>query len=112
MKSISDLSKKHCISYSGGTKPLTKEEYEKYLSQIKGWNVINEKILEKKFEFKDFKEALSFLNNVGKIAEEENHHPDMQLFGYNKVKISLSTHTIHGLSENDFIISAKIDNIV
>jgi 4a-hydroxytetrahydrobiopterin dehydratase len=63
-------------------------------------------------EFKDFKEVIAFINKVADIAEAEGHHPDLLLFGWNKLKISLSTHSIDGLSENDFILASKIDQIV
>ena len=90
-------------------KPLTKEQFEKHLPEVPDWAVIEDKKIEKDFKFKDFKEAMTFVNKVGAIAEEENHHPDINLHNWNKVKITLSTHAIKGLSDNDFILAAKID---
>ena len=90
-------------------KPLTRAQFEKYLPQVPSWTVVEDKKIEKDFKFKDFKEALSFVNRVGAIAEKENHHPDINLHNWNKVKITLSTHAIKGLSDNDFIMAAKID---
>ena len=73
-----------------------------------GWNVINEHHLEKEYRFKNFKKALEFTNIVGKIAEEEGHHPDLYL-SWGKLKIQLFTRKIEGLSESDFILAAKIE---
>ena len=95
-----------------GTRPLMSDDYEDVLqNELTGWSVTDGKVLEKDFKFKDFQEALDFVNKVGKIAEEENHHPDINLYGWNKVKISLSTHAIGGLSENDFILALKIGGL-
>ena len=106
-----DLTNQKCVPCEGGTKPLTREEIKPYLENVKGWTVKDDgKKIEKKFKFKDFKEALAFVNQIGEIAEEEGHHPDIEL-GYGKVEIELSTHAIGGLSVNDFILAAKIDRI-
>lgn len=74
------------------------------------WAVVEERYLEKEFRFKDFREALSFANKVGAIAEQEGHHPDL-FISWGKVKVQLSTHKIKGLSENDFILAAKCDGL-
>jgi len=108
---VCNLDKKHCVPCEGGMPPLTAEEIQPLLQQISGWKVIADKALEKEFKKKDFAEALAFVNNIGKIAEEEGHHPDIFLHGWNKVKITLSTHAIKGLSENDFILARRIDLI-
>jgi 4a-hydroxytetrahydrobiopterin dehydratase len=106
-----DLTSQKCVPCEGGTKPLTRKETEPYLENVKGWSVKDEgKKIEKKFKFKDFKDALSFVNKVGEIAEEEGHHPEIKL-GYGKVEIELSTHAVGGLSVNDFILATKIDQI-
>ncbi|MBI1978832.1 MAG: 4a-hydroxytetrahydrobiopterin dehydratase [Candidatus Aenigmarchaeota archaeon] len=105
------LSEKNCVPCEGGVKPFTRQEAKRYLKQVNGWFIIRKEI-EKEFKFKDFKEALGFINKVGDIAEEEDHHPDIYLHSYKRVKITLSTHAIKGLSENDFILAAKIDKIV
>lgn len=106
------LTKGHCVPCEGGTQPLTPEEIAKYLSLLKtSWDVIESKEIQKKFEFKNFKEAMEFVNNIAEIAEEQGHHPDISIY-YSKVDISLSTHAIGGLSVNDFIMAAKIEEMV
>lgn len=105
------LAGKKCVACEAGTPPLDEPQITKYKLQIEAsWNVA-EKLLSRDFKFEDFKEALNFINEVGVIAEEEGHHPDIHLTGYNNVKIELSTHAISGLSENDFILAAKIDQL-
>lgn len=106
-----DLSNKHCVPCEGGVPPMSETEVQKYISQVKGWEVIggNRRIV-KKFVFKDFKETMEFVNAVADISEKENHHPNIYIF-YNKVEIELWTHKVRGLSENDFILASKIDLI-
>ncbi len=105
-----NLSEKKCKACEAGVAPLTKEEITPYLDQIQNWELHDKKIL-KNFKFKNFKEALAFVNKVGEIAESEGHHPDINLHGWNKTQITLSTHAIGGLSENDFILASKIDKL-
>lgn len=105
------LHQKHCVPCEGGTKPLDKNAIALLSKNIHGWKVLEKKI-EKKYHFIDFKHALGFVNEVGDIAEFEGHHPDINLHDWNNVTISLSTHAIKGLSENDFIMAAKIDQII
>jgi 4a-hydroxytetrahydrobiopterin dehydratase len=105
------LSEKKCMPCNKGTLPIKGEELQKLQSQLKNdWKVVGEHHLEKVYLFQDFREALSFVDKVGKIAEEEGHHPDIYL-SYGKVMIQLWTHKINGLSESDFIIAAKCDVI-
>lgn len=105
------LSKK-CIPCNIGTPPLTSVEIDKYKKELKlEWIVIDDKKIERDFSFKDFEEALKFVNKVGEIAEREQHHPDIYLHSWRKVKIELMTHKIKGLSENDFILAAKIEEL-
>ena len=105
-----DLTKKKCVPCEDGFNPLTSDEYGAYLrATLSGWHDVAEKSIEKEYKFKDFKEALGFINRVGEIAESEGHHPDINLHNWNKVKLTLSTHAIGGLSENDFILASKID---
>lgn len=107
------LTQKHCIPCEGGVPPLTKEEIEQFLPQIPNWFVINSNsAIERQFSFKNFKEALDFVNKVGALAEEEGHHPDINLHNWKKVTLTLSTHAIGGLSENDFILAAKVNKIL
>jgi 4a-hydroxytetrahydrobiopterin dehydratase len=104
-----NLLNKKCVPCEGGMKAFTREEAEVFFPQVSGWIIDKEaKKISKEFMFKDFVEAMNFINNVAKIAEAEGHHPDIHVF-YNKVTLELSTHAIGGLSENDFILAAKID---
>jgi len=94
-----------------GTSSLTQAEAGPYLEQVNDWSLIEDsKKVEKNFEFKDFKEAMSFINKVADLAEQEGHHPDI-FVSYNKVRIQIFTHKIGGLHENDFILAAKIDQL-
>ncbi len=106
------LSDKKCVACEGGVPPLTPAEIEVFQKQlVKPWQVVEDKKITKEFSFKDFKEAMVFVNNIATVAEDEGHHPDITIV-YNKVKIELTTHAISGLSENDFIMAAKIEKIV
>lgn len=104
------LTDKKCVACEGGVPPLTREEIAAYQPQVPEWKVTpDDKALLHHFAFKDFKEALAFVDKVGALAESEGHHPDISLFAFKNVSITLSTHAIGGLSENDFILAAKID---
>lgn len=106
-----DLAQKKCVACEGGTKPLTRDEAEILLKQLKGWTLSGDaRWISKEFKFKDFAEAMKFTNAVAEIAEGDAHHPDLQI-SWGKVTIELTTHAIKGLSENDFIIGAKVDKI-
>ena len=107
----SSLTDQRCVPCEGDAQPMKPEEYTPHLQNVPGWNVQEEKKIEKGFKFKDFKEALSFVDKVGALAELEGHHPDVFLHGWNKVLITLSTHAIKGLSLNDFIMAAKINQL-
>lgn len=103
------LTEGKCEPCEGGMPPLTDEEVQKYLKDVSGWSKV-ENTIEKEFKFDKYLEGLEFVYSVGKLAEEEGHHPDVYL-GYKNVKITLTTHAISGLSRNDFILAAKIDEI-
>ena len=103
------LSQKDCIPCKGGVPPLTAEQIQPLSSQVKNWSVINHHHIEKEFKFPDFKAALAFTNKIGAIAEQQGHHPDIQL-GWGKVGVKIWTHKIDGLTESDFILAAKIDD--
>ncbi|MGD8922269.1 MAG: 4a-hydroxytetrahydrobiopterin dehydratase [Candidatus Zixiibacteriota bacterium] len=106
------LTEKHCVPCEGGVDPLTRDQFEVYLEQLSKWKVIeDDKKIERQFEFKDFPGALEFVNKVGAIAEEEGHHPDIFVHDWNKVRITLWTHAIGGLSINDFVVASKVDRI-
>lgn len=105
------LAQKKCIPCQGGVAPLTEEEIQKYLPMVAQW-VLEEGKLVRRFQFKDFKEAIAFVNKVADLAESEGHHPNILVFGWNKVKLTCFTHAIKGLHLNDFIFAAKVDGIV
>lgn len=108
----SDLSKKKCVPCEGGTLPVDGKYAEEMMIKIPNWTLSKDhKKITKIITFDDFGEAMIFVNEVGSIAERENHHPDIHLINYNEVLIDLTTHAIGGLSENDFILASKIDNI-
>jgi 4a-hydroxytetrahydrobiopterin dehydratase len=105
------LSEKRCIPCEGGMPAFGKSQISKYKSQLsKGWEVVEAKKLRKIFKFKNFIETMGFVNQVALIAQAEDHHPDMQV-SYSKAVIELWTHAVDGLSENDFILAAKIDQL-
>jgi len=112
---MNDLLDKKCVPCHGGISPLDIAEIHKYQKKVDGWNVKKNKkktyFLEKEFKFKNFLNSQIFINKVGEISENENHHPDI-LFGWGYAKISITTHAIEGLSQNDFILAAKIDQII
>ena len=109
---MTDLLNKKCVPCEGGVTAFDISEIHKYQKKVDGWDVVkNDKdiyFLEKKFNFKNFLESQKFVNLVGKVSEEEGHHPDI-MFGWGYAKVSITTHAISGLSENDFILAAKID---
>ena len=112
---MNDLYKKKCIPCEGRVVPFDKSQIHKYLKKVDGWNVIKNEnnifYLEKIFKFKNFLDSQKFINKVGQISENEGHHPDI-LFGWGYAEIKITTHAIEGLSENDFILAAKIDQII
>lgn len=114
-----NLLNKKCIPCEGGVAPLSHEAILEYIEQVPSWNLKEEENLNsqkfglgakihKEYKFKDFIGAINFVNHVADVAETEGHHPDIYI-NYNKVLLELSTHAIGGLSENDFIVAAKID---
>ncbi len=107
---MSDLAAKACVPCRGGVPPLKGEELAALQRQVDGWNVIEGHHITKTFQFLDFREALTFVNRVGELAEEQRHHPDIFL-GWGKVEITTWTHKINGLTESDFILGAKIDQL-
>lgn len=104
------LDKETCIPCKGGEPPISPEKARALLPEVPEWTV-KEKSLERDFVFKNFREAIAFVNRVADAAESEGHHPDITI-SYNKVHLSLSTHKIGGLSRNDFILATKIDKVV
>ena len=112
---MSDLLNKKCAPCEGGVIPFDISQIHKYQKKVDGWDIFKDKneifFLNKKFIFDNFSESKKFINNVGKISEDEGHHPDIT-FGWGYAKIIITTHAIKGLSENDFILAAKIDQII
>ena len=104
----SGLAAKHCVPCRGGVPPLAGQELEKLSTQFPDWKVIDGHHITKSFKFPDFKKALDFVNRVGAVAEEEFHHPDI-LLAWGRAEVTTYTHKINGLTENDFILAAKID---
>ncbi len=107
---MSDLAAKTCVPCRGGVPPLAGQELAQLHRQVPGWDVIQEHHLHKTYTFPDFKSALAFVNRVGELAEEQGHHPDIFLT-WGKVEITIWTHKIDGLTESDFILAAKIDQL-
>ena len=106
---MNDLAKKTCIPCRGGVPPLKGDQLEDLQDKLKNdWKIINEHHLEKEYSFKNFKEALDFTVKVGELAENQDHHPDIFLT-WGKVKVTIWTHKIDGLTESDFIFAAKTD---
>ena len=103
-----NLTSRKCVPCEGGTPPFTQEKVEEYLKEVAGWELKDSKLIFKTFSFKNFKEAIDFVNQVASIAEQEQHHPDIYI-RYRKVTLEFTTHAIKGLSENDFIMASKID---
>ena len=104
------LAHKKCVPCESGMPPMLPEEVKKYLEQVQSWHSDNLKIW-KEFKFRNFIETMGFVNKAALLAQEEGHHPDMEVH-YSRVKIELWTHAIGGLSENDFILAAKIDQLI
>lgn len=105
------LAKRKCIPCEGGLKPLSAAAAKKLLAQVPGWEIVlGGKAIKRRFKFKNFVQALAFVNKVGLIAEAQGHHPDI-LLGWGYAECVLLTHAIHGLHENDFIVASKINEL-
>ena len=112
---MNELLNKKCVPCEGGVLPFDISEIHKYQKKVDGWDITKDEkkifFLIKRFSFENFVQSQKFINEVGKISEKEGHHPDI-LFGWGYAEIKITTHAIEGLSENDFILAAKIDQIV
>ena len=107
-----DLIAKKCVACEGGVAPLNRVEAEVLLKQVPGWALSDDATaMMRTYSFKNFAQALAWVNKVGAVAESEGHHPDIEL-GWGRVKITLTTHAIKGLSENDFICAAKVNELM
>jgi 4a-hydroxytetrahydrobiopterin dehydratase len=109
---MSELSKRRCIPCEDGVDPMTPAQAHEMLKQLSSeWMLVDDAhLLVREFRFKNFADAMAFANKIATIAEEEQHHPDLAI-SWGNVSVELTTHAIHGLSENDFILAAKIDKI-
>ncbi len=108
---MAGLSAKTCVACRSGVASLKGPELAALHKELgKGWKVMNEHHLEKEFKFEDFREALAFANKVGELAEEQGHHPDLYV-SWGKVRVTTWTHKVDGLTENDFILAAKIQEL-
>ena len=107
---MTELAGKTCVPCRGDVPPLKGEKLEELSRQVPDWEVVDEHPLGRKFRFKNFREALDFVNRVGELAEEQAHHPDIEL-GWGRVGITIFTHKIDGLTESDFILAAKVDRL-
>jgi 4a-hydroxytetrahydrobiopterin dehydratase len=108
---MTDLAGKTCVPCRGDTPPLKGAELEELSRQIPDWEIVEDHHLKKEFRFRDFREALDFVNRVGELAEEQGHHPDVA-FGWGWAEITVFTHKIDGLTESDFVLAAKVDGLL
>lgn len=109
--SATGLAGKRCQPCEGGVPPLSAEQVREHLAALPHWKLIEGTRIRREWRVKDFATALDFFNRVGRIAEEEDHHPDLHLTGYCQVAIEIWTHAAGGLTENDFILAAKVDTL-
>jgi 4a-hydroxytetrahydrobiopterin dehydratase len=108
---MNELADRECVPCKGGVPPLKGKPLADLQQKLgNGWNVVNEHHLEKTYKFKNFREALTFTNQVGELAEEVGHHPDIYL-AWGKVGITIWTHKIDGLTDSDFVLAAKIEKL-
>jgi 4a-hydroxytetrahydrobiopterin dehydratase len=105
---MADLASRECVPCRGGVPPMKGPEIESFIKQLDGWEVVEAHHLRKTFEFKDYVEALAFVNRISALSEEQGHHPDI-CFGWGHAEVTIWTHKIDGLTESDFILAAKID---
>lgn len=107
---MSSLAQETCKPCQGQTDALKGDELSKLADQIEGWDVVEEHHIQKHFEFDDFNDALTFVNRVGEVAEQQGHHPNI-CFTYGEADIKIFTHAVDGLSRADFVLAAKIDEL-
>ena len=105
---MTELANRNCVPCRGDTPPLKGEELDGLRRQVPDWEVVEEHHLRRAFKFKNFREALGFVNRVGELAEEQGHHPDIS-FGWGYTEVTVFTHKIDGLTESDFVFAAKVD---
>jgi 4a-hydroxytetrahydrobiopterin dehydratase len=106
-----DLANKKCVPCTEGTESFAPDTVHVYLLDTPGWESVDNTKITRTFKFKNFVEAVSFVNSVADIAESEGHHPDVHITNYNVVTLELTTHKVKGLTENDFILAVKINQL-
>lgn len=112
-ENLNDLRDGHCVEYAKGTPTLTQDAVDKLLPLVPGWELVDDgKGLRWSRRLADFMAAIELVNKVATLAEEEQHHPDIRVHGYRNLVLDVSTHSIGGLSENDFIMAAKINRLL
>jgi 4a-hydroxytetrahydrobiopterin dehydratase len=104
---MTELANRNCVPCRGDTPPLKGEELEGLRQQVPDWEIVEEHHLRRTFKFKNFREALGFVNRVGELAEEQGHHPDIS-YGWGYAEVTVFTHKIDGLTESDFVFAAKV----
>jgi 4a-hydroxytetrahydrobiopterin dehydratase len=110
VQSTSELRSKKCLPCEGGVDPYTPEQARRQIGELSGWRLTHDgQRMRKDWKVKDFMAGIRFFNECARAAEEDAHHPDLHIEGYRNVSVELWTHAIGGLSENDFILAAKID---
>ena len=109
--SETDLLNQHCVEYPTGTPPLSAAEIDRYLPQTPGWR-LEAGVVRRGLLFVDFRALIAFVNRLADLAEEEQHHPDFLVYGYRRMRIDFATHSIGGLSLNDFIMAAKVNQLL
>ena len=107
-----ELTQRRCKPCEKGAPPLPPGEVTRLHQQVSGWELIENQLIKKTVKCNDFLHAVSLIQKIAPIAEADDHHPDLHLTGYRRLTIELSTHAIGGLSENDFILAAKIDRVL
>lgn len=107
---MTDLANKTCVPCKGDEPPLRGDDVEELHQHVPEWDVVEEHHLRREFRFKNFREALDFVNRIGEVAEEQGHHPNIS-FTWGRVEVEIFTHAIDGLTESDFILAAKIERL-
>ena len=106
-----DLLNERCVEYSPGSPALAPGEVERYLNRVPGWQV-DEGVLRRRLSFPDFMALITFINRLAYLAEQEQHHPDFFVYSYRRMRLDFATHSIGGLSPNDFIMAAKVNRLL
>jgi 4a-hydroxytetrahydrobiopterin dehydratase len=106
-----DLLEQHCVEYPSGSPPLQPDEVERYLEKVPGWK-LEDGVVRRALRFPDFRTLIAFVNRLADAAEEEQHHPDFLVYGYRRMRIDFATHSIGGLSLNDFIMAARVSKLL